>query len=510
MTVANLFARIGIKADTDKAKDFSGAMKGVVADLKAAAIGALGFSAGITGAMAMALKTAKVYRDFQNESGASTDELQRWQAVASGANVSTDALAESVKGLAQNREKIKLGQGNMSGFAFLGINPMDDPFSILDQLRTKTAGLPQAMKANLLSQMGVSSQFLEILNLTNGEFDRMRSNAFVIPPSAIKSMNDLQGSINTLGKMGQWFTALLGERLAPIIDKIIKQFIQWVQVNKNGLIDGIVKGTQFILKFIEAIVRVATWIGKIVESTIGWKNALIAFGVIWAIFNASLLASPITWIVGGILLLIMVLDDLHAALHIDGDKRKSFFGTMFDKNPALGGFFKGIFDGLAEFMKAIKAFSSGDWGDLSRVLSQWGVFGTILDGAFQTITHIKQLLYDIITGNWNAIIEDQKMISEEHDNSVRNKKLIDIANAATALNDKRTPEEKKKIEARDAAKKAQAQETSSYFENAILKKSEQQVTVTVNNSSPSPILTTVDTKKKTTDYSAVEANRKKD
>lgn len=406
MTVANLFARIGIKADTDKAKEFSGAMKNVVGDLKAAALGALGFSAGIAGALKMALNTAKVYRDFQNESGASTDELQKWQAVAAGANVSTDALAESVKSLAQNREKIKLGTGNMSGFAFLGINPNDDPFKILDQLRTKTAGLPQAMKSNLLAQMGVSSQFLQILNLTNAEFDKMRGGAFIIPPSAFNAMNQLQGSLNTLTKMGQWFTSLLAERLAPVIDKVVKQVIQWVTANKNGLIDGLVKGTQFIFKFIGAIVNVATWISHIVEKTVGWKNALIAFGVVWAVFNRGLLASPITWLIGGLLLLIAVMDDLHAALGIDGDKRKSFFGSLFANNPQMKKMFQDMFGVFKDIGTAISSLFNGDMKGFDETMKKWGLFGQIISSLKTAVEGTVMVLQDLFNMDFKKAGED--------------------------------------------------------------------------------------------------------
>ncbi len=397
MTVANLFARIGLKADTDKAEAFSKSVKNITSDLKTAALGAVAFGAAVVASMKGALDTAKVYRDFQNESGASTDELQRWQAVAAGANVSTDALAESVKTLAQNREKIKLGGGNMSGFAFLGINPMDDPFDILAQLREKTAGLPQAMKRNLLEQMGVSSQFLQILNLTNSEFDQMRNNAFIIPPSAFEAMNRTQGALNNLGKMVQWFQALLAERLSPVIEKTVKGIMNWVQANKTGLIDGIVKGTQFILKFIEAIVNVATWVNKGISSTIGWGNALRAFLVVWGIFNAGLLASPITWIVGGIILLIAVLDDLHAALHIDGDNRKSFFGNLFDKNPALKAMFEGLFDVVTKLATALGALMNKDYDKFSKIMDGWGPWGTALTVAAGALMQIKDTVMALLT-----------------------------------------------------------------------------------------------------------------
>jgi hypothetical protein len=507
MNVATLFARIGIKADTEKAKEFSEAMKEVSKGLKTAAIGAAALTTAIVASMKGAMDTAKTMRDFQNETGASTDELQRWQAVAGGANVSTQDLADSVKSLAQNREKIKLGQGNMSGFAFLGINPMDDPFSILDQLRTKTAGLPQAMKANLLAQMGVSSQFLEILNLTNDEFDRMKGGAFVIPSSAFAAMNQLQGSLNGLGKMFQWFQSLLAEKLAPIIDKVVKQIMVWVQQNKNGLIDGIVKGTQLILKFIEAIINVATWIVKIVNSTVGWKNAIVAFGLVWAVFNRQLLMSPIAWIVGGIILLIAVLDDLHAALHVDGDNRKSFFGDMLEKNPALNKFLQSFVKAIGDVLKMLKELTSGNIGGVKNILDQWGEVGTFFNTLLLTIGTIKQALYDLSIGDFKGFIDHLTVdtATKKQADLASREKAIEIAKNApepSAEERRKSEEKKKKDEALRKSLSGKMPTSTSGLDSetkkaaddfAKFKQGSTNVNVNIENKSQTPIQTNVKT-----------------
>lgn len=388
MTVAQLFARIGLKADTDKAEQFRKSVKGIVTELKVAAVGSIAFGAAVVTAMKGALDSAAAFRQFQAETGASTVELQKWQAIASGTNVSTQAIADSVKELAQNREKIKLGTGNMSGFAFLGINPMDDPFSILDQLRTKTQGLPQAMKANLLAQMGVSSQFLQILGLTNGEFERMRSNAFVIPPAALEALNRTQGTLNTLGNAVKWFQAIMAERLAPVIDRVVKSITEWIKLNKDGLIAGIVNGTRLLVKLSEAGVNVFTWIGRIIGATIGWKNALNVFLIALAYFNRALLLSPIGLIVAGILLLVAVLDDLHAAFGVDGDKRESFFGSIFKKFPEVQKAFEGVFGFLKDFGAVIKGLFGGDQTAFDNVLKKWGIWGTVIKGIKEALQWI--------------------------------------------------------------------------------------------------------------------------
>ena len=407
MTVASLFARIGLKADVQDGQKVRQLLGNLLGDLKALTLGMAGFTTSITLSMKQAFASAQAYREFATQTGASVEELQRWQNVAAGANVSTQAIADSVRELASNREKIKLGQGSFSGFAFLGINPMDDPFKILDQLRTKMSGLAPAMRANLLSQMGVSQQFLQVLNLTDEEFRRLKADAFVIPQSAIDALGRTQANLNQLGQMVKWFQALLGERLAPIIDRVTKSITLWVQQNKNGLIKGIVDVTQWLVLFFGAIVNVATWVGRIITNTIGWKAAMDGLIIAIAYFNRALLLSPIGMIIAGVTLLILLLDDLHAALHIDGDNRNSVFGKIFEKNPQLKKLFQDTFGFLQDLQKLLAGLAKGDAFDIGKVLDQWGAFGEIIKVIYGSLISIKQLLSDIFSGNWSALLKNQ-------------------------------------------------------------------------------------------------------
>jgi len=203
----------------------------------------------------------------------------------------------------------------------------------------------------------------------------MRSNAFVIPPSALASLNQTQGNLNTLGNAVKWLQALMAERLAPVIDKVVKNVTEWIKVNKDGLITGILNGTRLLVKFFEAVYNVASWIGKAISGTIGWKNALNVFLVALAYFNRALLMSPIGLIVGGILLLVAVLDDLHAAFGVDGDKRESFFGSIFKKFPEVKKSFEDTFAFLKDFGNVVKGLFGGDQKAFDAVIKKWGLFG---------------------------------------------------------------------------------------------------------------------------------------
>jgi hypothetical protein len=504
MTVVQLFARIGIKADAEKAKEVRESIKKIEGQLKTAAVGALAFGASVALAMKGALDSAKAFRQFQAETGASAEELQKWQAVASGANVSTQAIADSVKELAQNREKIKLGGGNMSGFAFLGINPMDDPFAILDQLRAKTEGLPQAMKANLLAQMGVSNEFLQILSLTNGQFAEMRSNAFVIPQSALDALNRTQGALNVLGNAVKWFQALMAERLAPTIDKVVRSFTEWIKANKDGLIAGFLNGTRLLLKFIEAIVTVATWIGRIVTATIGWKNAFNVLLIALAYFNRALLMSPIGIIIGSLLLLIAVLDDLHAAFHVDGDNRQSFFGAIFDKFPALKALFEGTFGFIKDLVDVIKGLFGGDQSAFDNALKKWGIWGTVIKGIRDALQWIVENIGKGLEAAGKAfgpvgdVLSGKKKITDK----LSPEEAKNAQNFADGLMDAMTFGLNKMF--RDGSPEAKAAVVGASSGGS----SSGGVSVMVNNSSEAPITSKV-TVKKNTDAKTIQANRSK-
>jgi hypothetical protein len=327
-------------------------------------------------------------------------------------------------------------------------------------------------------------------------------------------MNQMQGSLNNAGKMIQWFQALLAERLAPIIDKVIKQVTNWVQVNKNGLIDGIVKGTQFILKFVEAVVNVATWIGRMVNNTIGWKGAIAAITIAWGLLNKELLMSPIIWIIGGILLLIAVLDDLHAALGIEGDKRESVFGGIFKSFPEMKKMFQDLFDGFQGFMdfltklpKLMESLKKGDWLDISKLTEQWGFFGTLVDGTLQAITNIKNLLYDISTGQWDKVLEDVTTNKSGNYQQI----LKDMAAAGEKYNQgvaKGTikPGVKPSVE---ATVSPFTPEQLARMQATMSAQNKNQVNVTVKNTATAPITSTVDVKKNAqTEASKVQANRR--
>lgn len=398
MNVATLFARIGIKADTEKVETLSNGLKKVTHLLLGAGVSVAAFAAGLREVVNASFNTSVSLKQFAAESGASTDTLQKWQSVAQQTNTSMDAITESVKALAENRQKIKLGQGNISGYQLLGIDPNQDPFKVLDELKQKTEGLAPAMKKTVLSQLGVSSQLIQVLDLTNKQFDEMKANAFVIPEQTIQTLAAAKAGMDQLGSAFKWVGALISEKLSPWITKLTRDIILWIKENKDNLIKGLQLLFNIVVKVVDFIVRFVSATMNVIQNTIGWKGALVALIGVLAIFNASILASPITWLIGGIVLLMLIMDDFIKSQD-KSFKGKSVFGEFAKAFPVLGGIIKGVFNGIIGTVMALGAALEFDTEKLKEMAEQGNILAKIFLFLQLIMSEFKQIILDISTGH---------------------------------------------------------------------------------------------------------------
>lgn len=404
MTIANLFARIGLKTDKQKADSFSKSLNGIKTGLTVATGLAIGFSIAIKKITDEAFNAAVALKQFTSETGASAQELQKWQQIAVQTNSSAEAVASSIKNIALNREKIKLGQGNIPGYQLLGIDPDQDPFDILQDLRRETAGLDNAMKKHVLSMVGVSAEMLQVLELSNEEFDKMASRTFILPQSAIDIMNDAKASTNLLSSAVKWLKAQIAVGLAPEIKKANEAIVEFIRSNK----DLIVKGFKVTFTWISKIVRMGANAVKMVDlavkSTIGWKRALVGLVAGIALMNKGLLMSPIGLITAGILLLLAVLDDFY--VYTQG-KGQSLFGNLMKKFPEFEKTMFGVFDGIKEFLKLLGLMDAEEL-EIDKILEKWGLFGDIVKGIGDGIKSIIGFIGDLVSGKaWKKFTESE-------------------------------------------------------------------------------------------------------
>lgn len=392
MNILELFAHIGLKADTGPADNFLKSIGGIKGQLVGAIAGTLSLAAAVRMVNEQFSQALDMKR-FADDTGESVEEMQKWKAVAQQVSGAGDSVATSIRAITANQEKIKLGQGSISGYQLLGIDPRSDPFKVLEAIRTKTQGLSQAMRRNIAAQFGVSNDLVATLELTNKQFDEMASNAFVIPQANIDSMNKARASLETVKNAANWFKASLVTQLAPAINDISKKIAEWVRQNKEGLVKGIQSAFEWIVKVVTMVGRVAGVINSAITSTVGWKNALIGIGAAFLALNAAV-ALP----VAGILILLAVIEDL--AVYSRGGK--SAFGLLVKEFPVLGKVFDAAFAGVKGLAAALKAIFTGDFTDLDKMTKKWGAFGDVMAGLAHSVQMLKdagQYISDLFGGS---------------------------------------------------------------------------------------------------------------
>lgn len=84
--------------------------------------------------------------------------------------------------------------------------------------------------------------------------------------------------------------------------------------NKELIIEGLTQVIQWGAKIIQMVVNSIKAVSKLVESTVGWKGAILGIITILAILKKSMImafiANPITWVIASIVGLMLLLDDL--------------------------------------------------------------------------------------------------------------------------------------------------------------------------------------------------------
>ena len=376
MNILELFAHIGLKADQAPADRFLGAVNGIKKDIIGAIAGTLSL-AGAIKAVNAAMGDALELRKFSDATGASTDKMQQWRAVADQVSGSGAAVADSIKAIVSNQDKIKLGSGNISGYQLLGIDPRNDPYEVLKQIRDKTAKLEPGMRRNIIGMFGVSTDLISTLNLTNAQFDKMAARAYVISPSMIDGMNRARASMETVKNAVLYFTADLATKLGPAIEKVSTWLIRFVQFVERGVL----------------------MIDKLVRSTIGWKTAITAIIAVLAVMNAGFLLSPIGLFTMAIILLMAVMEDLY----VYSKGGKSLFGVLMQEMPGLGNAMKGIFGFLTDAVAAIKAFFTSDWSKFDEIIKKWGVLGDLIKFFVDGLKDANKLLGEIADGKWKEV-----------------------------------------------------------------------------------------------------------
>ena len=170
-SIGELFIELGVKADTSTINKVGAGIKGLRSNLLLVAGAFTGAVVGLDRFVDSALKGVVALQNINAQTGLSIEKLQQFQQAGQLSNLalSADQIAQSIGNVQKNLANIRIGQGNIAPFQlFPGVDIAGaDVFDIMEQIRDNIHELDPAIATNLITQMGLTPDFINLLNLGN-------------------------------------------------------------------------------------------------------------------------------------------------------------------------------------------------------------------------------------------------------------------------------------------------------------------------------------------------------
>ena len=192
-SLGELFIELGIFADTKELKQFEDKLRKVDKQIKDTTQnndkltksignflkGMVGVASAIGGAIyalnrltTSLIESNQQFLNLTRTSDISLSTFQKWDSV--GKMFGVRNAAQQIENLNQKLFELKLTGQGAEGFMLAGINPMgQDASGIMEQLRSRVAGLDDTAAAYLLRQMGLDPSMLHLLRLGREEFEEL-------------------------------------------------------------------------------------------------------------------------------------------------------------------------------------------------------------------------------------------------------------------------------------------------------------------------------------------------
>lgn len=225
---------------------------------------------------------------------------------------------------------------------------------------------------------------------------------FDISKQELQQADEYQEAMKKTGLSIESIKTKIALNLVPQLTAITQKFNDWLGANKELIAAGLTKVIQWGGKFFQVIINTGRAIGKVIEHTIGWKGALALLAGAFLYLNRAMLMNPITWVVAGIVGLMLLLDDL--MVYLDGGE--SLFGDFWG---ACVGWIKDVIAWWNEFYASNKEILDAVFAAWSK---GWEAIKTIFGGVFDYIKNLMKLIVGIFTGDTDLIGEAWQGMSD--------------------------------------------------------------------------------------------------
>lgn len=369
---------------TYKFKKFEGALKTVQSAAGNVARSARGiittFGGAATAAVAAINKMATQADNLNtmaNVVGLNIEAYQKLRYAAEQNDVSTEGFDKSLQKLSKSMGELHRGSGTLYS-ALKKSNPQ-----LLRQLRAakdnetafrlmmraiNKAGTAQQKAYLATAAFGKSGQ--ELISLANvgeesmAKFEKEAENFGLVSEQGGTAADEWGRAVVRVRKALEGVGFTIMNKVLPVLTPVVNNLAEWVSQNKELIAT---KAVEWGTNLFNVLKNIATIMGPLVQlfakyselvyvlffakaaglilNVIKLAGALKNLAVATGIFNAALWASPITWIIAGIVALTAGI----VALVYHWKDLTNWFQKMIDKYPAL----KRMFDGIKTWAKVV-------------------------------------------------------------------------------------------------------------------------------------------------------------
>jgi hypothetical protein len=323
MKIAELFIALGLQVDDKKIEQASNTFKALRTNLLQVTLAFSGAILGLERFTAKTIDSVVSINNLSNQTGLAIDKLQKWTQAGQllDLSLSPEQIAQGIGNLQNQLSEIRLGGGNIKPFQMLGIDIQgQDAFGVLEQVRARIKGLDSGTATNLITQLGLTPNFINLLRASRKEFEALSGNIFL----SRNQQRDIMALGLSFTQLKLRMSALKDQavaKIAPDLERLIKTFFGWLEKNGDKIINTITMFAKAFGNFIEGIGRGVGFAGQLLENLFGMENGLKAIAAAAAIVTLSF--SPF---IAAVLGLILLLDDI--AVWKQGGK--SLFGGFYD------------------------------------------------------------------------------------------------------------------------------------------------------------------------------------
>jgi hypothetical protein len=341
-SIADLFIKLGVKTDATQLNKINATVTNIRNKTLLMAGAFTGATIAIEKFVDSGLRGVVALKNINLQTGLSIEKLQRLQQIGQLANLSLtpEQITNSVAALQKSLKSLEIGQGNIAPFQLLGIDPRgQDAFSVIEQLRENIKGIDPSIATAQISNLGLNAEFINILKLSNEEFEKLGNNIFL----SKKQRDDIDRVGTSIKALSLRFKALKDQaiaRLAPDLDKLVNKFFKWLKDNGEKVIQVMNNFFRVLAKISTALTRVVGLLSDMVSSILSLEKGIY---IITALFG--LLALSVAPFLTALSAIILLLEDI-AVYKAGGDsligdlikglKELPVIGDLFNGNEILG------------------------------------------------------------------------------------------------------------------------------------------------------------------------------